>query len=388
LHFINEEKGFAASGIPAMHYSWGALFLTGDGGKTWKIVWKPRGYISNIHFVNESKVFISGGGVYTTSDDGNSWVEDTTIASGDVLYFLNDSIGWAIKYTGVPHMLKTKDGGQSWEENLKLINVYFKTKGTISSLYFINENRGFGVGETGNIVKFSGLSEWEKVPSGTTLPLNKVQFFDENFGMITGGYNNSEEDVRSILLKSEDGGESWAEIQDLPYWIHDFHFIDSLHGFAVGEDFEEKGIILESFDSGTTWNEVAFERNLSGPLLALSFVDGSGWAVGDNGLILKYSSMNTSAHEFSNLRNDYYFQNHPNPFHLRTVISYQLPATGNVELSVYDLAGRKVSTLLNETQFKGKHEIGWDASGVQSGIYFCELRTGLGRQVIKMIIME
>jgi photosystem II stability/assembly factor-like uncharacterized protein len=385
LHFMNKEKGFTAGGFNSFHYSWNALFLTGDGGKTWKIVLTPPGDISDIHFVNESKLFISGGGVYTTSDDGNSWVPDPTLSGGDVLYFLNDSVGWSIRNGNVPHLLKTNDGGQSWEENLYLINVYFKTKGTINSLYYMDENKGFGVGENGNIVKFSGLNEFEKVPSGTKLPLNKVKFFGENFGMITGGYSNGD-GFSPLLMRSEDGGEKWTEIQDVPYWIHDFHFIDSLHGFAVGEDVEEKGIILESFDRGTTWGKVAFDRNLSDPLRALSFVDGSGWAVGYNGLILKYSSMNTSTPEFSNLRNEYYFHNYPNPFHSTTTISYQLTAAGFTELHIYDMLGRCVSTLVREFQPSGFHRAKWEPAGLQPGIYICELRTSDGRQVIMMIL--
>ena len=77
--------------------------------------------------------------------------------------------------------------------------------------------------------------------------------------------------------------------------------------------------------------------------------------------------------------------NYPNPFHSSTTISYQLPRTGDVELSIYDLSGRKVITLVNETQQVGKHEVEWNANGMNPAIYICELKTGQGRQVMKII---
>ena len=83
-----------------------------------------------------------------------------------------------------------------------------------------------------------------------------------------------------------------------------------------------------------------------------------------------------------------YLVNYPNPFQSRTIISYQLPAISDVELCVYDISGRKVTTLVNETLLSGNHEMEWNTGGVQPGIYFCELKTGHGRQVMKMIIAK
>ena len=82
------------------------------------------------------------------------------------------------------------------------------------------------------------------------------------------------------------------------------------------------------------------------------------------------------------------FQNYPNPFHSNTIIRYQLSAFTDVELSVYDLIGRKVTTLVSETKQSGNHEVEWNAGGLQPGIYFCELKTSRGRQVMKMILID
>jgi hypothetical protein len=189
-------------------------------------------------------------------------------------------------------------------------------------------------------------------------------------------------------LVTEDGGDHWAKVPDIPYLIHDIHFLDSLHGFAVGEDKKRRGILLETIDRGESWNEVIFAESLSGPVYALHFAQGLGWAVGYNSLILKYVPSSTSNKEYPVKRDENFFHNYPNPFHSTTLISYELPAAGDVEISIYDLSGRKAATLMNASQAAGKHEIDWNAGDIHPGIYFCELKTIYGRQVIKMILIE
>ncbi len=66
-------------------------------------------------------------------------------------------------------------------------------------------------------------------------------------------------------------------------------------------------------------------------------------------------------------------QNYPNPFNPVTTVSYELPEDARVELAVYDLMGRRVTTLVDEQQSAGVHEAGWDASGVASGTYMYRL---------------
>jgi hypothetical protein len=63
-------------------------------------------------------------------------------------------------------------------------------------------------------------------------------------------------------------------------------------------------------------------------------------------------------------------QNYPNPFNPSTVISYSLPSSSNVNITVYDINGRKVAELLrNEMKSAGSHEFNFDASNLASGVY-------------------
>ena len=66
-------------------------------------------------------------------------------------------------------------------------------------------------------------------------------------------------------------------------------------------------------------------------------------------------------------------QNYPNPFNPSTVIAYQIPEETHVRLNVYDVAGRRVSALVDEMQPPGEYRVNWDATEMASGIYIYRL---------------
>jgi hypothetical protein len=82
------------------------------------------------------------------------------------------------------------------------------------------------------------------------------------------------------------------------------------------------------------------------------------------------------------------YQNYPNPFNPATMINYQLPMTSDVDISIYNLLGQKVWTLLNERKQAGYHQVKWDASGFASGIYYYRIEAGEFRDVKKMILLR
>lgn len=68
-------------------------------------------------------------------------------------------------------------------------------------------------------------------------------------------------------------------------------------------------------------------------------------------------------------------QNYPNPFNPSTNISFTIPQATNVEISVYNMLGQKVSTLVNSRYLQGKHTISFDASNLASGIYLYRIKS-------------
>ena len=67
-------------------------------------------------------------------------------------------------------------------------------------------------------------------------------------------------------------------------------------------------------------------------------------------------------------------QNYPNPFNPTTAISFQISAVSFVSLTVIDILGREVATLVNERRDAGFYTVQWNASTAPSGLYFCRLQ--------------
>jgi len=81
-------------------------------------------------------------------------------------------------------------------------------------------------------------------------------------------------------------------------------------------------------------------------------------------------------------------QNFPNPFNPVTRIQYTLNKNTTVEMAVYDLLGHKITTLVNEYQNVGNHQVVWDASEASAGIYICQMRTIDFAESKKMILSK
>jgi len=81
-------------------------------------------------------------------------------------------------------------------------------------------------------------------------------------------------------------------------------------------------------------------------------------------------------------------QNFPNPFNPTTTISFNMPETGMASLKVFDLAGREVATLVNGLMGRGQQNVVFDASGLNSGVYFYTFETAGVSQTRKMVLVK
>jgi hypothetical protein len=81
-------------------------------------------------------------------------------------------------------------------------------------------------------------------------------------------------------------------------------------------------------------------------------------------------------------------QNYPNPFNPSTTIMFQVAKGGLVSLTLYDVLGREVVTLVSEVKPSGKYTTVWNAVGMPSGMYFSRLTSNGEQQIKKMILMK
>jgi hypothetical protein len=86
-------------------------------------------------------------------------------------------------------------------------------------------------------------------------------------------------------------------------------------------------------------------------------------------------------------------QNYPNPFNGTTTIAYSVAERCEVEISIYDTAGRLVSVIERGSREPGRHTVTWrgrdgDGRGVSSGVYFARITAGKFRQTRKMVYLR
>ncbi|MEP1141227.1 MAG: T9SS type A sorting domain-containing protein, partial [Balneola sp.] len=81
-------------------------------------------------------------------------------------------------------------------------------------------------------------------------------------------------------------------------------------------------------------------------------------------------------------------QNYPNPFNPSTNISFTIPVSENVEITVYNILGKKVSEITNKKFTKGTHTVSFDASHLASGFYLYQINTNSFISTKKMILIK
>ncbi|MDZ7314803.1 MAG: T9SS type A sorting domain-containing protein [candidate division KSB1 bacterium] len=81
-------------------------------------------------------------------------------------------------------------------------------------------------------------------------------------------------------------------------------------------------------------------------------------------------------------------RNYPNPFNAQTTISVDLPRDDRIQLSVYDVFGRRVTTLIDGALPAGDYRFAFDAGTLASGTYFYRLLSGSGDIVRSMTLVK
>ena len=421
--FIDKNIGVICGGnwygtLPVSS-TYGYMFVSEDGGQNWQgVQTPPKHYIFNCVFIDSLigiALSVNGWGthfLWRTSDRGVNWIEENTIPKPDSsIYsccFINDLVfkdatnGWMTgSYRIVEDslagafILNTSDGGQIWKFLKKFPGIQ-----DLRSIHAVDD-KVCAVGEEGLIITSVNPDSFKIISDVTDLPLNKVFFYDNQHGWISGGYYDKS-DFQSILLRTRDGGQSWKNNYRFDkYLVNDLFFADSLHGWVVGSDTTDygcgrggcgggHGVILYTQNGGDTW--IAQVEGLSAPLNAIHFKDGYGWAVGENGIVLK-SDVATDIWIDQN-NNEIYptkytlSQNYPNPFNPTTTIEFQIPNSQFTTLKVYNLLGEEVATLINRKLKQGKYTCTFDGRHLASGLYFYQLVAGDYKEVKKMLLVK
>ncbi len=352
MHFVDENTGFILK--ENQH-----IVKTTDGGETWQTVLSPvpfnsRNKVGGIHFptaetgyawmsLNDYPEYH----VFKTTDSGNNWFE---VAMLNGPGYISGKIGFFDVSTGIiagPRrwMIRTTNGGISWDTVKNFLNYpdYLSTK-DFEDLVIVNENESWGVG-SGFICFTTDKGEnWNYVSHGLTLT-DSVFYSIANFGdsiFYVSTYNGT-------IIKTTDKGISWT--QDL-----------SLANQYI--------IFSSAFNS-----------------------EGRHFVGTSNGYILASEPL-TSVKDDKKLIEDFYLsQNFPNPFNSSTNIIYEVPFQAQIKVTIYDILGKKIKTLIDKTHAQGSYRITWNGDNengttVSGGIYFVILESGMKMLKQKIVLLK
>lgn len=355
------EMFFAKNRDAAFYANWygtpvpfTGLRRTTDGGTTWSTIDTTSFFYLDMEFVNDQTGFAGGGvppdyrpALRKTTDGGTTWTtiwfDSTQNFELEGISFIDDAMGWAISYRGV--VFKTTNGGTTWvlQDTLE-----------------------------------AGTPFWQ--------PFRDIQFVSADSGWAVGGISGY-----SFIAQTTDGGANWSYFDATTLQggsLREVGFHNNQIGWAVGS---AGGHPLRTSTGGATWEAQVLSPPLTGGFESMSMASTNlGWIVGGSGTVYKTTNggvvwVGTDDQLPATVRLK---QNFPNPFNPRTTIAYEIPKTSHVILTIFNLLGEEIATIVDNEQAVGNHTAMWDASANSSGVYVAQLRAGSETKAIKIMLVK
>jgi len=382
VSFINRNTGWTSGRN-------GTILKTTNGGNNWinQNSGASNKSLYGLSSVNSNVIYCVGWfeTILKSTNGGDNWIiiKNGLVGGGHSywgVYFINENTGW-ICGSGLI-IFKTTNGGLSFDST-------FMPIAHARDVYFRNPIEGLVCGEGAGMCRTTdGGTSWTQIvmPVGNeAADFYKMTFIDNNIGFTQGVGNNK-------VYKTTTFGISWDSIARVPgadesYCI----FFSSLNtGYCAGT----YGRMFKTTNGGYNWRQENLLKFNTAFINSLYFYNDSiGWAVGGAGKILFTSNGGQQLVQISNNNEQIpdkfqLFQNYPNPFNPTTKIEFNIAKLSDVKIIVYDMMGREVQTLVNESLKPGTYETSFDASQFTSGVYFYRLTTEGFTETKKMILMK
>jgi hypothetical protein len=402
---INHKSGFIVSYDEGGCYFPSTRGISSDDGENWEntpATW-PYG-IKSLAVGTSRSIFLgSFAGLYMSTDMGITWSHLGNIVPEEILAL--PSGGMLVGNNGGGLYLFNDNGDSlgTLNEGFTNLNVHTLAMDSLGYVYAGTESGIFriAIGTEPTPTAVQHLQPGWNLLSLPIHPINHNKVYNYPGALSSafeyiGGYQQCEE---LCVCKGY-----WLRVRsesDFPLW-GDNVYMDSVnvsHGWnmigSLSEPFlastitsEPPGIVTSSFweYDGTQYNTSDTIRsgkgywvkvNQGGKLILSS--SGSGYSMNriqivptgeqppppPDDIVLNSNKLIPTQYELG--------QNYPNPFNPSTNVSFVISHLSFVELTVFDVLGRVVSTLVNEVKQPGEYTVTWDASGMPSGVYFYRL---------------
>jgi len=376
IFFIDSSNGWAVTAGGSSASDTAFILNTTNGGTNWLIQKTGIEQLDAVQFIDNNTGYAVGKlflttflSIYKTTNSGINWTGLNNISGlGPTdIYFVNKDTGWiAASENSTGGLYKTTNGGLNWSQQLS---------GSFgpSKLFFINKDTGWAACQNVNLYRTTNGGGVWSLQFASVFNIESIFFLTPQKGWMKGAPDLN----GNGASYTTDGGFNWTSCQGNTSTAvgYDIKFINDSIGFSGGSFFE----IPKSTDGGKTWG---YQNSPIFTQLSTSFFKGdslNGWLAyngivhttdGGGNLILGINQISTE------IPSDYrLYQNYPNPFNPLTNIKYSVKGQrSNVKLTVFDITGKEVTTLVDQEQSAGTYRVDWNASGFASGIYFYSLK--------------
>jgi len=373
-------RSMVTSGQRIFAGGWGqGVLVSTDNGATWAT--KNQGltdlYVVGLYAINDT-VFAgiegpTGNGdhpivMFRSTDSGENWtpanngltltwvgaitqIANATIAGGSqICYSLDNGMSW-----------KTVSPGLTYVHNFAVIgsNLFAGT----SSGVFVSTDKGL---------------TWKQVNAGLTSP-NIYALGVNGMNLLVGTYGSG-------VFLSSNNGTLWTSSNAGAETTHVRCFLTYSNYVFMGTD---EGV-YSSTNGGGSWTP--FNTGMSSLFgqYALGRCGSTIVAGTPQGIWWRSLAGTVAVNEHSAMVINGYLldQNYPNPFNPSTTIQYEIPKGSTVRLTVYDILGRQVATLVNELKQAGRYEANFNGNNLASGVYIYRLQAGEFTQTRKFVLTK
>lgn len=353
------------------------IFYSEDGGSNWiqsklnpRLTAHSMTSIGTNLYAGIYDYITDTGGVYISTDNGTNWTKSSL--NRKTIYAINNfnsSLYAGAAYSGI---FKSTDNGINWNKiygRTGCVPYCFYQRGSKIFVGMFRDNHYF---LTGLYFLTNEGVNWDSV-----MNINSVQSITANTNYLFVACNNT-----PGVLRSDNEGVNWsAVVTDKGAWSI------LTEGNYVFAGTTSNGVYMSS-NNGDTWIEKN-EGLIGNTVKSLLTSDGYIYAGNNNyGIFRRMISEITSVNKIKSVIPTSFAleQNYPNPFNPTTKISFALPKAGLVTIKVFDVLGKEIETLVNESLKPGTYEATFDGSSYPSGVYFYQLSVNNEKIAIKKML--